>query len=239
MLRHTSRQSALMLGLLVALAGGCASKTQGEKTVESYSHTRETLSASRRQVALTTSSLTSLRTTPPGAMKDAFRRYRDAVGELEKEAADSKWRAQAMQEQSDAHIQAWKEEMSSIKDPTIKASVESRRDAVGTNFSLIRPENAATGNDVLVLFATGLGQTSSPLNTGRIVPGGPPFFTTQAATITLAGRQITPLYSIAVPGFAGLNQVAFQVPTGIAPGNAALSISVGGVTSNTVNLAIR
>jgi len=138
MLRHTSRQSALMLGLLVALAGGCASKTQGEKTVESYSHTRETLSASRRQVALTTSSLTSLRTTPPGAMKDAFRRYRDAVGELEKEAADSKWRAQAMQEQSDAHIQAWKEEMSSIKDPTIKASVESRRDAVGTNFSLIR-----------------------------------------------------------------------------------------------------
>jgi len=127
-----------MLGLLVALAGGCASKTQGEKTVESYSHTRETLSASRRQVALTTSSLTSLRTTPPGAMKDAFRRYRDAVGELEKEAADSKWRAQAMQEQSDAHIQAWKEEMSSIKDPTIKASVESRRDAVGTNFSLIR-----------------------------------------------------------------------------------------------------
>ena len=127
-----------MLGLLVALAGGCASKTQGEKTVESYSHTRETLSDSRRQVALTMSSLTSLRTTPPGAMKDAFRRYRDAVGELEKEAADSKWRAQAMQEQSDAHIQAWKEEMSSIKDPTIKASVESRRDAVGTNFSLIR-----------------------------------------------------------------------------------------------------
>ena len=127
-----------MLGLLVALSGGCASKTQGEKTVESYSHTRETLSDSRRQVALTMSSLTSLRTTPPGAMKDAFRRYRDAVGELEKEAADSKWRAQAMQEQSDAHIQAWKEEMSSIKDPTIKASVESRRDAVGTNFSLIR-----------------------------------------------------------------------------------------------------
>jgi len=42
-----------------------------------------------------------------------------------------------------------------------------------------------------------------------------------------------------VPGFAGLNQVAFQVPTGIAAGNAALSISVGGVNSNTVNLAIR
>lgn len=138
MLRHSSRQSVLTFGLLVALAGGCASKTQGEKTVESYSHTRETLSASRRQVALTTSSLTSLRTTPPHAMKDAFRRYRDAVGQLEKEAADAKWRAQAMQEQSDAHIQAWQEEMRSIKDPTIKASVESRRDAVGTNFSLIR-----------------------------------------------------------------------------------------------------
>jgi hypothetical protein len=127
-----------MLALIIALAGGCAAKTQGEKTIESYSHTRQTLSGSRRQVALTSSSLMSLRTTPPQALKDAFRRYKDAVGQLEKEAADAKWRAQAMQEQSDAHIQAWQEEMKSIKDPTIKASVESRRDAVGTNFSLIR-----------------------------------------------------------------------------------------------------
>jgi hypothetical protein len=138
MLRQTDSLSLVSLALFVALVGGCASKTQGEKTIESYAHTRETLSDSRRQVALTSSSLTSLRTTPPQALKDAFRRYKDAVGQLEKEAADSKWRAQAMQEQSDAHIQAWQEEMKTIKDPTIKASVESRRDAVGTNFSLIR-----------------------------------------------------------------------------------------------------
>jgi uncharacterized protein (TIGR03437 family) len=107
------------------------------------------------------------------------------------------------------------------------------------DFSLILPSNPAAANDVLILFATGLGQTSSPLNTGRIVPGGPPFFTTQPVTITVGGKQVTALYSVAVPGFAGLTQVAFQLPAGIAPGTAALSLSVGGVTSNTVNIAVK
>jgi hypothetical protein len=131
----------VVFGALIApLAGGggCASKSQGEKTMESYMQTRQTVAGSRQQVGMTQADLTSLRTTPPDHLKDAFRRYKDAVGRLEKDAADAKWRAQAMKEQSDAHIQAWQEEMKSIKDPTIKASVDSRREAVRTNFALIR-----------------------------------------------------------------------------------------------------
>ena len=135
---RTDHQSILLLMLAITFAGGCASKTQGEKTVQSYMHTRQTLAGSRRQVAQTQASLANLRTTPPQALKDAFRRYKDAVSQLEKQGTDAKWRAQSMKEQSDAHIQAWQEEMKTIKDPTIKASVESRRDAVRSNFSLIQ-----------------------------------------------------------------------------------------------------
>jgi hypothetical protein len=139
MLHRTDHPSILLLLLAITVAGGCASsKTQGEKTVQSYMQTRETLAGSRKQVALTQASLENLRTTPPHALKDAFRRYKDAVNQLEKEGTDAKWRAQSMKEQSDAHIQAWQEEMKTIKDPTIKASVESRRDAVSTNFKLIQ-----------------------------------------------------------------------------------------------------
>jgi hypothetical protein len=123
--------------LVVALAGGCATKTQGEKTVQSFMQTRETLAGSRQQVALTQSSLANLRMQSPD-LKEAFRRYRDAVTQLEKEGADAKWRAQAMKERSDDHIKAWQEEMKTIKDPTIKASLESRQEAVRTNFKLIQ-----------------------------------------------------------------------------------------------------
>lgn len=138
MLHRTDHQFILLLMMAITFAGGCASKTQGEKTVQGYMHTRETLAGARKQVALTEASLANLRTTPPQALSDAFRRYKDAVSQLEKDGADAKWRAQSMKEESDTHIQAWQEEMKTIKDPTIKASVEGRRAAVGTNFKLIQ-----------------------------------------------------------------------------------------------------
>ena len=142
-LHPTNNRRIALLVLVGALAvpltaGGCASKTQGEKSVQSYTETRKTVAESRQQVGMAQASLTNLRRTPPDALKDAFRRYRDTVGELKEGASDAKRRAQAMKEQADTHVQQWQEEMKTIKDPTIKASLESRREAVRTNFALMR-----------------------------------------------------------------------------------------------------
>jgi septal ring factor EnvC (AmiA/AmiB activator) len=137
MLQCTCRQPLLCLVFALILAGGCAPKTQGEKTVLSYMKTRETLDEARRQVALTQASLANLRTQPPD-LKEAFGRYRDAVSKLEKEGADAKQRSEAMKERSDDHIAAWRAEMKTIKDPAIKASSESRQGAVRSNFTLIQ-----------------------------------------------------------------------------------------------------
>jgi len=60
------------------------------------------------------------------------------VDALAKEAEDATFRAKSMKEESDEHIRSWQEEMKSIKDPSIKASLESRRAAVQTNFKLIQ-----------------------------------------------------------------------------------------------------
>src|SRR5688572_3854975 len=43
-----------------------------------------------------------------------------------------------MKEDVDTYVMTWQKEVEAIKDPTIKASVESRRDAVRSNFSLLR-----------------------------------------------------------------------------------------------------
>ena len=138
MLHRTDRQAILLLALAMTLAGGCASQTPGEKMVESYEKTREALAESRKHVVQTRASLTSLPGTPPPALKDAYRSYKDAVSKLEKQGADAKRRAASMKEESAAHIKAWQDEMKTIKDPTIKASVGSRREAVRTNFTLIQ-----------------------------------------------------------------------------------------------------
>jgi hypothetical protein len=79
-----------------------------------------------------------VRSTQGERVYDAYRQYKDALDTLEKQAEDAAFRAKSMKEESDEHIRAWQEEMKSIKDPSIKASLESRRDAVRTNFKLIQ-----------------------------------------------------------------------------------------------------
>jgi hypothetical protein len=127
----------LLAVLAVAHAGGCSTSSRGEKMVQSYARTREAVGEAQREVDTTIASLAALRTTRPELLPDAFRRYKDAVGRLEQEGKDAKKRAVAMQGESDTYIRAWQAEMETFKDPTVKATLESRRQAVRSNFKLL------------------------------------------------------------------------------------------------------
>src|SRR4051812_24292451 len=122
--------------LAISLAAGCA--TQGEKMVQSFSRTRELLAESQGHVDITLIRLNGLRNVQAGGLADAFRQYKDVVAELEEQGKDSQRRADTMKEEAHAHIQAWQSEMKNIKDPTIKASLESRQQAVRSNFKLVQ-----------------------------------------------------------------------------------------------------
>jgi chromosome segregation ATPase len=134
------RRFALSLTFIVVAAlGGCSSSTQGEKMVQSYSKTRETLADARNEVAITLISMNRLRdVNGDDALKRAFTQYKEAVARLEKQAGEAKTRASAMKEESDEHVRKWQKEMASIKDPEMKASLEDRRRAVQSNFATVR-----------------------------------------------------------------------------------------------------
>jgi len=106
--------------------------------VQGFERTRQTLADSQRQVDFTLLSMNALPRTRSDNLSAAFRQYKESVDQLEKQGADAQWRSLAMKEESDDHIRVWQEEMKTIKDPTIKASMESRRDAVRTNFKLVQ-----------------------------------------------------------------------------------------------------
>lgn len=115
---------------------GCASP--GEKMVQSYQTTREVLTKSQGHVDAALNSLVLLRRSPADLLKDSFERYEDQVDELEHDAEQSKYRAQAMANEQEAHIKAWQNEMASINDPAIKSTLESRRQAAKSNYKLVR-----------------------------------------------------------------------------------------------------
>ncbi len=107
-------------------------------------------------------------------------------------------------------------------------------------FSLVSQGNPASAGDVLVFYATGLGQTTAPLASGQTVPTGPPYFNTPTVTVTIGGANAPVIYSIAAPPYvAGLYQFAVTVPAGLTPGNQSVVAASGGLQSNAVTIVTK
>jgi uncharacterized protein (TIGR03437 family) len=106
------------------------------------------------------------------------------------------------------------------------------------DFTLVGPGNEAAAGDTVIVYATGLGQTTPPLTTGVVAPASPPA-RTATVTATLGGRDAEVVSSVAAPGLAGIYAVTLRVPTGLPAGNALLALRIGGAASNAVNLAVR
>jgi uncharacterized protein (TIGR03437 family) len=107
-----------------------------------------------------------------------------------------------------------------------------------SDFSLVTPANPVKARDIIVIYSTGLGQSIPPaLTTGGLV-STTALLNTGTASVTIGGQDATVIYSLASPGFAGLYQTAVFVPDGLT-GSVPLVLKVGGVSSNTVNLAVQ
>jgi uncharacterized protein (TIGR03437 family) len=106
-----------------------------------------------------------------------------------------------------------------------------------SNFSLVTATNPARAGDVLLVYLTGLGQTTPALTTGRLVPATS-LPNTRPVTATIGGRPATVVYSAASPGFTGLYQVAVTVPSGVT-GQSPLQLQMGNATSNTVTIPVQ
>jgi uncharacterized protein (TIGR03437 family) len=105
------------------------------------------------------------------------------------------------------------------------------------DFSLVTTANPAKPGDVILVYCTGMGQTTPAISTG-LPPATGVLAYTNPVTATIGGKPATVVYSIASPGFAGLNQVAITVPAGVT-GNVPLLLQEGAVVSNTVTVALK
>jgi len=102
--------------------------------------------------------------------------------------------------------------------------------------SLIRAGNPARAGDSVIVYATGLGQTSPGLVTGAIVDKVAS--TTTAVTATIGGQNADVVSAVAAPGSVGVYLVTVRVPAGVT-GNAAVVLKQGAATSNSVTMAVQ
>ena len=108
--------------------------------------------------------------------------------------------------------------------------------ALDANNVAINQSHPAVHGQAVQLFVNGLGPVANQPASGDPAPvsGNPLCRTTNAITVTIGdppGEQVAADFSGLAPGFAGLYQVNFTVPSDLQPGNQPITITVGGVTS--------
>ena len=89
----------------------------------------------------------------------------------------------------------------------------------------------AKPGDVLILWGTGFGPTTPAAPAGQVVPGTATYSTTDLPTVTIGGASATVYGAALSPGFAGLYQVAIQVPASAPSGDQPIVATIGGVSS--------
>jgi uncharacterized protein (TIGR03437 family) len=108
-----------------------------------------------------------------------------------------------------------------------------------SDFSLVSKANPVKAGDLILIYSTGLGQTTPSVATGAVVvPPSNGFNNTSGVTVTIGGQNANVVYSIASPGFAGLYQTAVNVPTGVT-GAANVVLKSGTASSNTVSITVQ
>lgn len=106
----------------------------------------------------------------------------------------------------------------------------------------------AAPGDFLILYTTGLGKATpngdpsgAPLKTGTLPPadGSVLYKTVDTPTVTVGGMPVEVLYSGLAPGFAGLYEIAFQVPHGITGDDVPVAVSISGSPVDMRTIAIQ
>ena len=105
---------------------------------------------------------------------------------------------------------------------------------------VVTPAKPASAGDALVIYCAGLGAIDPVIPAGSAAPGVPLSKTVNTTMVSIGGQPAQVLFSGLAPGFAGLYQVNVIVPSGIAAdASAPVILTVGGISSSPVTVAIR
>jgi uncharacterized protein (TIGR03437 family) len=107
-----------------------------------------------------------------------------------------------------------------------------------SDLSPVSDASPAHPGEAVAIYCTGLGRLSTPVATGSVPPLPPPQTVLQPE-VRVAGRIAVVAFSGAAPGYVGLYQVNVEVPADTPAGSQPLVLSINGVESNSVQVAVR
>jgi uncharacterized protein (TIGR03437 family) len=112
--------------------------------------------------------------------------------------------------------------------------------AVHEDGTPITTDSPAQRGELITVYGTGFGPTSTPRPEGFPVPSSPDYLIVDTATVQIGDAVITPDKAFAVPGRQGIDAVQFHLTDDSPSGTTAtFKVTVNGVDSNTVMIALQ
>jgi uncharacterized protein (TIGR03437 family) len=104
------------------------------------------------------------------------------------------------------------------------------------DMALVTPVYPASRDEILYLYATGLGPATPGVAAGNLTPDNPTSKTTQSIAVTVGGQPYPVLSSVLAPGYVGVYQITIYVPGDRIEGSALpVIVTAGGASSATSN----
>jgi uncharacterized protein (TIGR03437 family) len=104
--------------------------------------------------------------------------------------------------------------------------------------SMVSSSNPAQPGEYLVMYLVGLGATNPSVASGAPAPSSPLAEVTMEPTVTVGSQPSNVVFAGLTPGFVGLYQVNFQVPSSSASGELQVNVTQNGVAANPTLLPV-
>jgi uncharacterized protein (TIGR03437 family) len=112
--------------------------------------------------------------------------------------------------------------------------------AIHEDGSAITTDAPAISGELITVYGTGFGPTSTPRPYGFPIPSSPDYLIVDTATVQVGSFVITPEKAFAAPGKQGVDAVQFRLGDGAPTGTiATFKVTVNGVDSNTVMFPVQ
>jgi uncharacterized protein (TIGR03437 family) len=107
-----------------------------------------------------------------------------------------------------------------------------------SDFSLVSSASPAKPGEYLVMYLVGMGATDPSVASGQATPNSPLSNVVAEPTVTVGGQSSTVAFAGLTPGFVGLYQINFQVPSSASSGELQVIVTQNGVAANPTLLPV-
>lgn len=123
--------------------------------------------------------------------------------------------------------------------PQIVATASGPAVIHANGFAPVTAENPAKADEILALFANGLGPTRPGVDPGQPFTANPPQIVNSPVDVTVQGVPCTVLSASGVPTTTDMYEVDFRLPSEITPGQVTLQVTTAFIVGSEVKIAVQ